>query len=648
MATKFKAGRLKSLGIENEAQVALYLPNKYSDLRNVIETSGDANAAANEAIFICVAGVIEHIPQIEFQPRQQSRAKTSMRMADGSFINFTLFDTKENLDKLFDSIRESQGEPIIVSGNPLLFGGKVWLNGATIEPKEFIGKIMPVYKGKPKIIKPESVRQLIIPKLESSCPLAVQHLKSCLGGIDVSKILDLSKLEMILKEAHLPSSMNHAERANVVLNQLAAVISKQKVLTHLKSQEEWKTSARIDASRWHNIAVNVEFELTGEQVGIINEIAQAINKAVPMKGLIQGDVGSGKTVVYGLIAIASALQGRNVAILLPNTALASQIFAEIKGWIPPDSGLESILVTGDTKDQAWSSLPPGKLIIGTSAILFREIGDMDLVIVDEQQKFSRSQRELLTSSETHLLEVSATPLPRSVALAKFGAMQVWKLTKTHTKKDIVSKLYSSRAEGKQLIASVEHTLNKLNQAIVVYALKEESENEIMENIMSASTAFEWWNKRYPGRVRLVHSKLSEDEKQSVLNDMKNEVADLLISTTVIEVGVTIPGVMLLAVVNAERFGLVTLHQLRGRIARNGNRHGQIGEFLMLTKDNPSPTTFERLNVMVKTQDGFEIAEMDMQLRGFGNLDIKSDTQSGADNSIFIGRKIDFKLLEQVI
>jgi ATP-dependent DNA helicase RecG len=246
------------------------------------------------------------------------------------------------------------------------------------------------------------------------------------------------------------------------------------------------------------------------------------------------------------------------------------------------------------------------------------------------------------------LEVSATPLPRTVALASFGAMQVWRLTKQHTKKDIVSKLYTSRAEGKQLIASVEHTLNKLNQAIVVYALKEESENEIMENIMSASTAFEWWNKRYPGRVRLVHSKMTDEEKNSALNDMKNEVADLLISTTVIEVGVTIPGVMLLAVVNAERFGLSQLHQLRGRVARRGNRHGQIGEFLMLSKDNPSQATLERLNVMVKTQDGFEIADMDMRLRGFGSLHINSDTQSGADDSIFLGRKIDFKLLEQVI
>jgi ATP-dependent DNA helicase RecG len=571
-----------------------------------------------------------------------------MRMSDGNFINFTLFDTKENLDKFFDSIRESQGEPILVSGNPLLFGGKVWLNGAVIEPAEFIGKVMPVYKGKPKVIKPESVRQLIIPRLESSFPLAVQHLKSSLGGIDVSKILDLSKLEMILKEAHLPSSMNHAERANIVLDQLAAVISKQKVLTHLKSQNDWKVSARIDVSRWHNVASNIPFQLTGEQVEIINGLAQAVNKAVPLRGLLNGDVGSGKTATYGVIAIQAALEGASVAVLLPNTSLANQIYAELKSWIPADSGLVPHLVTGSSTNQDWSSFPGGKLIIGTTAILFRDLGKMDLVVTDEQQKYSTQQRLALASSETHQLEVTATPIPRTLALAKFGAMQVWRLTKAHTKKDIVTKLFTSRAEGKQILASVNHTISKQNQAVVVYALKEESESELMENVMSATEAYEKWEKRFPTKVRLIHSKMTDEEKAVALGDMKSGAASLLISTTVIEVGVTIPSVMVLVVINAERFGLSTMHQLRGRVARNGNKNGQIAEFLMLTKDNPSPSIVERLSALVRTQSGFEIAEMDAQNRGFGNLAVSSDAQSGADDSIFLGRKIDFTLLEQVI
>lgn len=124
MTTRFKAGRLKSLGIENEAQVALYLPYSYSDLRSVVQTTDGAILAANEGRFICASGVIDSIPPIEFQPRQQSRAKIALRIADGNFINFTLFDTKENLEKFFDFIRESHQEPVLVSGHPMILAGE--------------------------------------------------------------------------------------------------------------------------------------------------------------------------------------------------------------------------------------------------------------------------------------------------------------------------------------------------------------------------------------------------------------------------------------------------------------------------------------------------------------------------------------------
>ncbi|WP_127472030.1 DEAD/DEAH box helicase [Thiomicrorhabdus aquaedulcis] len=648
MSHDFKPGRLKALGIENEAHVALYLPVRYIDLGNVVRASQQALNAAQTGEMITVVGLLNREPQITYKPGQQPRATFTLSMQDGGLVDFSLFNTAESLNATIASMQSSQHEFIVVSGVPMVMGRKLKLNAAELQPKEFLGRVMPVYKGKARVIKPETVREQILSRLNQSLPLATEHLMEKLHRADVSAITDISKLPIILREAHLPSSLRHAHRANEVLDKIAAVICKQKVVGHFKPKSDWVVSARIDISRWHAVASQIKFELTSEQVGIINDIATSLSNAVAMKGLLQGDVGSGKTAVYGVVAIAAALEKRNVAILLPNVTLAMQVFAEIKSWIPPQSGLVARLITGDTKVEAERDASPGQLIIGTSAILFREIGKMDLVITDEQQRFSRGQREqLLTYSQTHLLEVSATPIPRSVALAALGAMQVWRLTKNHTKKDIVTKLFTSRAEGKQIIASVEHTLNKRNQAIVVYALKEESESDSMENIMSATEAFEKWDKRFPGRVRLMHSNMKEEEKNAALNDMKNEVASLLISTTVIEVGVTIPGVMMLAVINAERFGLVSLHQLRGRIGRNGNRNEQIGEFLMLSKDNPSPSTIERLNVMVRTMDGFEIAELDAKNRGFGNLDIASDTQSGSDDSIFIGRKIDFALLESV-
>lgn len=644
MTANFKAGRLKSLGITEKAHVALYLPKDYIDLTKPLKTFQEVYQASLEGVSIVAQGSLSGIPQIHYKPGTQPRASFSVAL-DGGIVSFSVFDTDEALKERIELVKTNP--QMLISGIPLMFGQTMKLNNSEIQPNEFAGRVLPVYQGKPRSIKPNTAREKILEHLGESMPLALKTLQDSLNGADVSSIFDINNLEMILREAHLPTNMAYAKRAGEVLDLLAAVISKQKLATHVRDKDGWKVSARIDITRWHEVAANIEFELTGEQVEIINEIAKNVNKPVPMRGLLQGDVGSGKTAVYGVIAITAAMQGRRVAVLLPNTGLAKQVYEELKSWIPQNSNFSLNFISGESK-KGYDSSFSGELFVGTSALLFRDLGEMDLICVDEQQKFSVKQRQLLMGGQSHLLEVSATPIPRSVALVKYGAMDVWRLTKNHTKKEIVSELFVGKQESKEMIRRVANTVAMGNQAIIVYALKQESESEAMEGIVSAEEAYTWWSKKYPGLVRLVHSQMSDDEKGTALQDMKDEHAKILISTTVVEVGVTIPGVHLLAVVNAERFGLVSHHQLRGRVARKGNRNGQVGEFLMLTKDNPSKDTLKRLNVMLKTNDGYEIAEYDTKLRGFGNLHIDSDTQSGADDSVFIGRKVDLELLEKVL
>lgn len=649
MAEKSKLGRLKSLGIESEMQVALYLPDDYLDLRKVLTTHAEAVEAAMVGSTITVQGELMFIPEPEYSRGQQPRMQITLRLSDNGKIGFSIFDTDSALKALVEKFKEYPGHPITVNGLPLIFGNSLKLNSAQIVKSKFVGKVLPNYKGKPKVLKPDTVRSQILPRLEKSIPLATDYLKKMLAGADVSSIFDINHLETVLSEAHTPSSMKHAQRANEILNLVAAVISKQKVVTHIRPNDEWNVSARVNiASRWPEVAQMVEFTLTGEQVQVIQEITEALNKAVPMRGMLQGDVGSGKTVSFGIPAISAALEGKNVAIMLPNSSLAFQVYEELCNWIPKGANLNHAFINGDTPEGVGENLPSGKLLVGTSALLFRNIGHIDWMIVDEQQKFSREQREQLMSEGTHLLESSATPIPRSVALVKYGAMQVWRLHSNHTKKEIESYLLTDRQSKYSIIDRVQHTISVGNQAIIVYSLKDDSEAEGMENIVSAEKAFGMWNDRYPGQVRLVHSKMKDEEKNSALQEMKDGKAKLLISTTVVEVGVTIPGVHLLAVVNAERHGLTGLHQLRGRLCRKGNMNGQVGEFLMLTKDNPSKKTINRLNVMLETNDGYEIAEKDVKLRGFGDLHINGETQSGADKSVFIGRKIDIELLEAVV
>lgn len=636
-----KLGRLKSLGINEQYQVALYLPEDYLDMRFPLRNGADVAQTTMSEESCCSLGEIRTSPLVTFIPGKTSQAKYSLVMEDGFKIHFSLFGAKEELEK---QALELVGKQVLVCGKPLVFGQKVFINGAKFFPVEYAGKIMPAYKGKTKVIKPESVLPLIQKHLDASVPLAADYIRANLTPAEIQKVVEPSKLEAVLNEVHRPTNPKYTDKGLFILDSLAAMIAKDKVAQHFRFQEESKV-ARIDATRWHENAITVPFTLTGEQVTTINDIAAELNKGSPCRAMLQGDVGTGKTVVYGLVAITAALKGYKVGILLPNTGLAKQIFAEIEEWMPSDSPVTPVLITGES-DHVELSSTGGKLIIGTSAILFRDVGEFDLVIVDEQQKFSRSQREQLTGGRAHLLEVSATPIPRSVALVKYGAVKVWRLKQNHSNKTIRSHLLIGKEQGKQMIHEVFRTIREGNQAIIVYALKEESEAEAMKEIKSAKEAAAWWEKYLPGRVRLVHSNMKDDQKVKALDDMKCGAADLLIATTAIEVGVTIPKAMTLAVVNADRFGLVALHQLRGRVARKGG----VGDFLMvLPKENPNPRTVERLNVMLETNDGYEIAERDLELRGAGDLALSSNSQSGADeNSILIGRKVKLEILDSLM
>jgi ATP-dependent DNA helicase RecG len=636
-----KLGRLKSLGINEIYQVALYLPDDYLDLRFPLRNAVDVAQATEQEANCCITGMIESLPVISFIPGKTSQAKYTLRLEDGYKVHFSLFGAKEELDK---QALDLLNKPVLVCGKPLVLGQKVFINGAKFYPVDFAGRIMPVYKGKTKVIKPESVLPLVKKHLDQAIPAAAAFIKDSLPLTEIQKVVEPEKLELVLSEAHRPTNPKFTQKALFILDSLAAMIAKDKVAEHFRFRDESRV-ARIDATRWHENAMNVPFTLTSEQVTTINEIALELNKGSPCRAMLQGDVGTGKTIVYGMVAITAALQGYKVGILLPNTGLAKQIFAEIEEWMPSNSPVSPVLITGES-DHVEMNAAGGKLIVGTSAILFRDVGEFDLVVVDEQQKFSRDQREQLTAGRAHLLEVSATPIPRSVALVKYGAVKVWRLKQNHSHKTIRSHLLIGKEQGKQMLHEVFRTIREGNQAIIVYALKEESEAEAMKEMKSAKEAAAWWEKHLPGRVRLVHSNMKDEQKVKALDDMKRGEADLLIATTAIEVGVTIPKAMTLAVVNADRFGLVSLWQLRGRVARKGG----VGDFLMvLTKENPNPRTVERLNVIRECNDGYEVAEKDLALRGAGDLSLKSNSQSGADtNSILIGRAVKLEILDTLM
>jgi ATP-dependent DNA helicase RecG len=293
------------------------------------------------------------------------------------------------------------------------------------------------------------------------------------------------------------------------------------------------------------------------------------------------------------------------------------------------------------------------VLVGTTALLHRSIPwQPDLLVVDEQQKFSREQREQLMGENTNLLESTATCIPRTMALARYGVIHVSKLTRCHCKKTIYTKIWL-KPEWKQLYEQAMRTLSHGDQIMLVYPLREKAEVQDKEgnsktaslsHLRSASEIYEIWNARFPGQVRLLHGQMENELKREVLDDLRSSKASIAICTSISEIGLTIPNLRRVIVVHPERHGLITLHQIRGRLAR----HGGEGYFDLFLPYPLKAEAFERLRVLEMTCNGFEVSELDMRLRGVGDLSHASDKQSGSDETFLFGRSVRLSLLDEAM
>ena len=351
------------------------------------------------------------------------------------------------------------------------------------------------------------------------------------------------------------------------------------------------------------------FKLTTEQISTIEDIQKDISKDVAAKRMVVGDVGSGKTMVI----LASAYMNReNRSILMaPTTILANQLFEEAQKFLP---NLKSTLVTNRSKKM---NLDEYDFIIGTHALLYRELPEASLVMVDEQHRFGTAQRNMLEKLvsegelKPHFLQFSATPIPRTQAMIETAHIDVSLITSTPFTKDIDSKVIH-KSDFKELLTHIESEIEKNNQVLLVYPLVEQSE---MIEYQSIEEARGYWEKNFDN-VYVTHGK--DKEKEQVLLEFR-EKGNILIATTVVEVGISLPRLTTVVIVGAERLGLSTLHQLRGRVSRTGLK----GYCYLYTNQNSS----DRLEDFVNTTSGFEIANLDLKFRKSGDL-LKGTSQSG--------------------
>ncbi len=622
---KNEVGRLSTLGLQEPWQVALLLPTGWTDYRNVcrrvdeLPSDGAPTVLAGRMVFNASHGFHRGIPRLQ----------GTIEADDGLSVGFTLFgDHRSTAETL------KQGVEVALAGVPVSYGGRLYLNNAELVPTDWLGRLCPKYPGKPRVIRPDTVRERVLALLASVCSEAAAQLLEALtvyGSPEVvlqaagAKGEDLARLIYL---AHLPETEGEGRAAQEVIERLAAM----NAVTAAWSNRSADGTARAFTFDWDRVAARVRAlpcPITDEQRRAIYDTLQDLQRISPTRRILSGDVGTGKTFVYAVAAAAVADHDGRVAVLAPTQPLAAQIAGEFRTHWPD---LDVALVGGDETAESYRH----KILVGTTALLFRDVGKIDFLVVDEQQKFSRQQREQLAQEGTHLLEASGTCIPRSMALIRYGVVQVSRLTKAHTEKKIRSRLWLP-LERARLLESVEATVQKGGQVLVVYPLKEG------EGRNSAESAFQMWESRFPGRVRLVHANVSDEEKERAIADLKANRADILVSTTVVEVGISIPRLRHVVVVEPERLGLTQLHQIRGRVARNGGS----GYFSMYLRREVKEPTMKRLQVLLDTTDGFEIAERDLELRGYGSLRSDADRQAGHDELLF-GRPVRLEILDQVV
>jgi len=361
------------------------------------------------------------------------------------------------------------------------------------------------------------------------------------------------------------------------------------------------------------------FTLTGAQKRVLGEIMQDLEKEKPMNRLIQGDVGSGKTIVALTALLTAVDNGTQSALMVPTEILAEQHYLNILPYCEK-LGIELSLITsalkGKERQNHYENIQSGKtqIVVGTHSLIQKDIQfkKLGLAVIDEQHRFGVLQRDAIgkKGDHPHLLIMTATPIPRSLALTLYGDMDVSLLDELPPgRQKITTELFFENRREKAY-GILEQQLQQGRQAFVVCPLIEES--EVMD-LKAAVTVFDFIQNQFPNYTAcLIHGKLKKEDRQNIMSRfLKNEI-QVLVSTTVIEVGIDVPNATVMIIEHAERFGLAQLHQLRGRVGRGAEK-----SYCILVKRNITDTSRTRLSIMEKTNDGFLIADEDLKLRGPG-------------------------------
>ena len=623
-----RAKQLEKLGIYRIYDLLTFFPRRYEDWSQCVrlfELEHDKDQS-----FIAT---VVNPPRIS-----RNRGKTTIfaTLSDGSCSIKAVWFNQPYL------------ESKITAGEEFFFHGRVTRDGFNFQvvnpvfdqrhkSEEKTSLILPIYP-LTSGLKQGNIRAIIAGALDRAIPLLSEVLPAFFR-----KEEKLCHIQYAYEKIHRPESMEEVEIARKYLVFEELFLLRAALSVYKREQKNLRASFPIlakkeDMSAFQSIVKALPFELTEDQAKVTHDILQDISKPNPMNRLVQGDVGSGKTVVAMLSMAAASLAGYQSVFMAPTAVLASQHYETFKKLLK-GSGIGVDLLLGSTpvkeKNAIRKRLETGEtgILVGTHAVLSEKnrFSKLALMITDEQHRFGVKQRaaqENRADHGIHTLVMSATPIPRTLGLVLFGDMDI-SVIHSMPKGRIPTKTFrTSPREDGRVIATIRSEVEKGHQAYIVCPMIDELDEAAYEDEEGSlekqkkadlESAVKLYKDLSEGplsdlSVGLLHGKMKASEKEEVMRDFSSGKIDLLISTTVIEVGVDNPNATLMIIRNCERFGLSTLHQLRGRIGR-----GSLHSACILETDHYEGVAKERIDMMCETTDGFKLAEKDMLLRGTGDF-----------------------------
>ncbi len=611
--------KLEKLGLSTAEDLLYWFPRGYQDLRDIYSIS-----AAPEGVPCCVRGIVASVPVTSFIRAGLKVTKTEL-VDENARLSLTFFNQTYVRSAL------AVGEEYICCGTLERQGTRRSMTNPMFEregKRHFTGRIMPVYHltaGVTNYILSEAVRKVLV-----DCGTALRDpLSPALREAHA-----LMELGPALQNVHFPTDFDTLERARrrLVFEELLLLSLGLALLRRRRQESSGWRCAPLPLEEYEK---TLPFSLTDAQRRAIQDAFGDLCGAVQMNRLVQGDVGSGKTVVAAACAWLMAKNGGQSALMVPTELLAEQ-HARTLAPLLAKSGLRIGLLTGSLrakeKREVLRQLEEGELdlVVGTHALIsegvrFKALG---LVITDEQHRFGVGQRSRLTEKgravtgqPPHVLVMSATPIPRTLALILYGDLEVSVIDQLPPGRQRIDTYLIGADKRERMYGFVRRQAEEGHQVYIVCP-SVSAESALERGAMTAAElkaveeyAAQLREQVFPDlRVGLVHGKLRPKAKEQVMEQFVRGELDVLVSTTVIEVGVDVPNATLMVIENAERFGLSQLHQLRGRVGR-----GSAKSYCVLVSDNRKPETLERLRALCATNDGFKLSEEDLRLRGPGDF-----------------------------